>query len=312
MSLLYSFWSRLARFLGDLNSYHALYYMIVDRDFVDKEGHVLIPDYKIAVWCGSEGIKQYLGYRFNAEKFLKAFKKDVLPSLEWSTPVWMDENHETGQCRHIINETIADLVDSHLFDFDTERYSIVAGTKHHIKAARERHSELVDDHKALVWPYPSVQNDIAQYLLDLPFSLFTRQITDKRVEEAKDCIVNNPYLSDTTKRKELNALHCVADMPKPFYNPGGSGKTARLIPTNSLCTIDRKARRILCEGWYELDLKGCYPAIAARLWKIECIQDMLGSKSDSKADVWDKISRELGIPDEYRGLTRDAVKQCGK
>ncbi len=290
------------------NAYkHALYYMVVDRDFIDSEGHVLIPDYKIAVWCGSEGIREYIAGNFKSEVFLKQFKKDVLHALRWSEPVWIDSDHATGKCRHIINETIADLVDFHLLNFNRERYSMVAGSKYNIGNVRRRHNELVEDSKAIIWPYPDVQTDIAGYLHDRPLSLFTKQVTEERVSLAKDSIVTSSTLNGKTKRKELRALHYIADMPKPFYKPAKSHLNARLFTNASLCTIDREARRILCNGWYELDLKACYPSIAASIWNIKCIQDMLANG----IDVWNSISHELGIPHKYMELSRDAVKALG-
>jgi len=50
----------------------ALHYLLIERDFVNDQGLVLIPDYKIAVWCGTQSIEQYINGTFHSGAFLKA------------------------------------------------------------------------------------------------------------------------------------------------------------------------------------------------------------------------------------------------
>lgn len=82
---------------------------------------------------------------------------------------------------------------------------------------------------------------------------------------------------------------------------------ARLFAFDSLCDVERGVRRILCQGWHEVDLVSCYLAISARIWNIEQVQSMI----ERGVDVWNAIAGELGIIESERENKRDMIKEVG-
>jgi hypothetical protein len=68
----------------------------------------------------------------------------------------------------------------------------------------------------------------------------------------------------------LACLRSIEDQPQPFYAPSRKGKTDRLFGYNtSVLQLPKAVRRILCRGWYEVDLKSAHLLIAAWLWDAE-------------------------------------------
>ncbi len=105
----------------------ALRYLLIDRDLVNADGHLLVPDYKVAVWCKPKGIEQYINGNFNANAFLRALTADVLPDLLTSGYQGPDKEDNKGQCRYVVNDGLHDLVRHAIFDFnETERYDLIS------------------------------------------------------------------------------------------------------------------------------------------------------------------------------------------
>ncbi len=283
----------------------AIRYILLDRDFIDDQGHLQLPDYKIAVWCGDEAVEQYKNGNFNAGAFLAALQADVLPDLVVGN--YHGPNKEgKGQCRYIVNDGLGALVEHALNDFtEQERYDLLTMRRWNRHNAKANHDRLIAEALAQTWPYPQ-QARIASYLHRLPFRLFASQVPE-RIEEARSHIEHNPTLGSRERRRELKKLRRIQDCPQPVYFPGGSLKNARLFATDSLQDIQRDARRILCRGWREVDLVACYPSIAATLWQIGRIRDML----KQGVDVWGVISDELGVAPYESRWKREVVKEAG-
>jgi hypothetical protein len=283
----------------------ALRYMLLDRDFTDDQGRLLLPSYKVAVWCGKQGMEQYINGNFDAGAFLMALKADVLPDLvvgDYDGP----NKEERGQCRYVENDGLHGLVEHALNDFtEKERYDLLSMTRWNRTNAKANRDRLIEEALTQTWPYPQ-QARIAEYLHKLPFGLFAKQIPD-RIEEARNYIKQTPTLGNKERRRELRILRRIEDCPQPIYFPGGSLRNARLFATDSLCDVERGARRILCRGWHEADLVACYPAIAASIWHIERIQSML----KQGIDVWGAISDELGVAPYESKWKREVVKEAG-
>jgi hypothetical protein len=283
----------------------ALHYLLIERDFMNDQGLLLIPDYKIAVWCGTQGIEQYINGNFNSGAFLKALKTDVLPDLVTSD-YYGPSKEDKGQCRSVSNDGLHDLVEHVLDDFDEkERYDLLSMMRWNRANAKANRDQLIAEALVQEWPYEQ-QAKVAHYLHTLPFGLFTKQIPD-HIQEASNYIKHAPDMDSQERRKQYRILRRIEDCPQPVYRPGQSMRNARLFAFDSLCDVERHVRRILCRGWHEVDLASCYPAIAARIWHIEQIQTML-ERGD---DVWDAIASELGIVESERESKRDVVKEVG-
>lgn len=283
----------------------ALRYLLIDRDFVDGQGRLLIPNYKIAVWCGSEGIKQYINGNFDGGAFLRALTADVLPDLEvggWRGP----DKELDGQCRYVVNDGLYDLVEHALYDFnEQERYDLLSMVRWNYANAKANRDRLIAEALVQEWPYEP-QARVASYLHALPFGLFAKQIPE-RIAEARNYVKHCTDMDGLEKSRQYRILRRIEDCPQPVYRPGQSMRNARLFAFDSLCDVERNVRRILCRGWHEVDLASCYPAIAARIWHIERIQTMI-ERGD---DVWDAIAGELGIVKSERDDKRDVVKEAG-
>ncbi len=283
----------------------ALRYLLIDRDFVDKHGRLLIPDYKIAVWCGADGIRQYINGNFSGWAFIKKLTADVLPDLEvggWRGP----DKELDGQCRYIVNDGLYDLVEHALSDFnEQERYDLISMRRWNYANAKANRDRLLAEAETQQWPYEQ-QARIARYLHALSFGLFAKQIPD-RIEEARTYVKHCPDMDGEEKRKQYRILRRIEDCPQPIYRPGQSMRNARLFAFDSLCDVERNVRRILCRGWHEVDFVSCYPAIAARIWHIERLQTML----ERGIDVWNAIATELGVDESERRAKRDIFKRAG-
>jgi len=283
----------------------ALRYLLIDRDFVDGQGRLLIPDYKIAVWCGAQGIKDYIKGNFRGWAFIKALTADVLPDLV--TGGWRGRDKELeGQCRYIVNDGLYDLVEHALDDFDEKiRYDLLSMKLWNRANAKKNRDQLIAEAEMQQWPYEQ-QARIAHYLHRLQFGLFAKQIPD-RIEEARNYIKRASDMDSQEKRRQFRKLRRIQDCPQPVYRPGQSMRNARLFAFDSLCDVERNVRRILCRGWHEIDLVSCYPAIAARIWHIERLQSMI----EREVDVWNAIATELGVDESERQSKRDVVKEVG-
>ncbi len=156
----------------------ALRYLLIDRDFVDGQGRLLIPDYKIAVWCGSEGTRQYENGNFSGWAFLKRLTADVLPDLEvggWRGP----DKELDGQCRYVVNDGLYDLVEHALYDFnEQERYDLISMRRWNYANAKANRDRWLAGTETQQWPYEQ-QTRIARYLHALSFGLFAKQIPDR-------------------------------------------------------------------------------------------------------------------------------------
>ncbi|MGB8344778.1 MAG: hypothetical protein WCD86_07835 [Ktedonobacteraceae bacterium] len=281
----------------------ALRYLLIDRDFRDKQGKLLIPDYKVAVWCGDRAIRAYINGNFNTEAFLQALKADVLPDLEWSGYHGVDAEIWRGQCRYVANDNLNELVEHALYGFKAEtRYDLLSMAKWNRRGAKINRDILVEKAQRQHWPYEQQEN-IAGYLHALPFGLFATQI-----EKNKDAAIAQVMgLAAELREDRARKLQSIFDNPQPIYSPGESGLNARLFAPDSLCDIDRGERRVLCEGWHEVDMKASYLAIAASVWNIRHVQDILRGGRDA----WDTIAAELFIPESEREARRDGVKHAG-
>lgn len=284
----------------------ALHYLLIDRDFVDGQGYVLVPDYKVAAWCKAEGgIEQYASGNFNTGAFLRALTIDVLPDLLTNDYHGPDRGLR-GQCRYVVNDGLGDLVKHAIFDFDeTERYDLLSMVRWNRKNAKANRDRLIEEARVQRWPYPQ-QKRVADYLHTLPFGLFAKQIPE-RIAEAREYVKHDTHMDDLEKTRQYRILRRIEDNPQPVYRPGQSMRNARLFAFDSLCDVERHVRRILCRGWHEVDAVNCFPAIAARVWHIEQLQTII----DRGDDVWNVIASELGIPRSEWDAMRDAVKEAG-
>lgn len=281
----------------------ALRYLLIDRDFVDGQGRLLIPDYKIAVWCDAKS--EYINGHFNGLAFLKALTADVLPDLE--TSGWRGPDKELdGQCRYVVNDGLYDLVEHAIYDFDEdERYDLVSMLRWNRPNAKANRDRLIEEARRQYWPFPQ-QKRVADYLHALPFGLFAKQIP-ARIAEARSHVKHSTDMDSDEKRKQYRILRRIEDNPQPVYRPGQSMRNARLFAFDSLCDVERHIRRILCRGWHEVDAVSCYAAIAARIWHIERLQTII----DRGDDVWSTIACELGIATSEWDDKRDVVKEAG-
>ncbi len=281
-------------------------YLLHDRNFEDAQG-LLLPAAKIAVFEGEQACKQYINGRYRASHFLWEFERDVLPGFAWRG--WSyDRDTGKGRCRGVEPESIAHLVAAARQDFaETERYEVLTGRKWNEKNRREQNVQMCKQAEQIAWPYEE-QRPIAAYLHALPLRIFEKQVLP-RVQDAYRAIVQDRSLSQEEQGRRLGPLQAIRDLPKPFYRPGESGQDARLFAHRSLCDVKRALRRLLCEGWYEVDLKAAHLAIAAAIFPIAPLQDALRHG----ADPWRLIAEELGLIDlvEQQGeALRDALKQA--
>lgn len=232
------------------------------------------------------------GHRYSAIAFLKKYQQDVDPAFKWSRHSKQDK-----MARVILESGTRDIARQYAANTsDEQRRWLMSGLKLTDRtraatnnATRERVSEETREYMF------GDQYIVGEYLRDLPYSLFKRQV-DKHYQEAWDWALH--YGNE----QDLMTLEAARDLPKPYYNI--IQPNARLFPTMGLATIKSEIRHILLQDWSERDLMNCQAAIVAGIWHIDTVQDLLAGGTS----IWDYLLYELGIRESQRKKGKEAVR----
>ena len=283
--------------LGKHKPYWLLLQHLLFGRWHDKQtGDLLIP---VEVLAAMEGFEQadsnYCGWRF-----LDAFDQRVLP-IKVTFSKW--GYGPADKCRAIISSGIPEVVRTAAANELKKRSSnqvwMGSGCKYlprDAKAARQKEMALVEKTFDIA---PSEQTKILlTYINAVPANRFTTAVS-KHMQAAKD---HASTLNDADN--QLRILQSIEAQPVPVYS--ASPKTVRVFSSNeSLLSLYRSLRKILCQDWITADLKSAQLAIVARLWNIPSITTYLATCTGS---IWKSIADECEIP--YDDDTKAAIKKA--
>jgi hypothetical protein len=129
------------------------------------------------------------------------------------------------------------------------------------------------------------------------------KITD-RIPEAMDRVMRRPYSSTVAETNVqrmyyLQVLRNINAQHKPFYRFSANGRTDRIFGWNrSALDLPSDVRRVLFDGYHNIDLKSAHLCIAASLWGAELAERRL---RDPEYSVWDDLMQH------YTPIIQDAT-----
>ncbi len=254
--------------------------------------HKRIPAKLLASLEGDKALRDWQNGRYNAERFLKCYRRDVSPGFRWS-----GYSAEKGLCRIVIDPGTDDLLDLWLGENDDRRRYFMSGKAYNIDSQYRRHRAMLNWHEQLEDEalYDS-QVRIMRYMNNLPYMPFRRMVDEHYWDAMR---VSHERGIPERYRVQLKNI---GDFPKPFYSP--RPHNARLYAPGSLQGLHKDMRRAIAPDWIDLDLTSSLGAIAARAWDIEGLYDLLASGES----LWETLIGQLEMQDWPYETVKSIVK----
>lgn len=256
-------------------------------------GHKKLPSRLVATLEGPQALRDWENGRYNADQALKRYKRDVSPGFKYS-----GYSAEKGLCRIILDPGTDDLIDRWLGENEEKRRYFMTGKAYNINSQYKRHQAMLKRHEQLEGDeelYDS-QVRIMRYMNNLPYMPFRRMVDEHYWDAVR---VSHERSVPELHRVRLKNIN---DFPKPFYSP--RPHNARLYAPGSLQGLHKDVRRAIAPHWIDLDLTSSLGAIAARIWDIEGLYDLLAS-GDS---LWEVLIEQLGMQDWPYKAVKDIIK----
>ncbi len=273
-----------------------LQHLLFGRWYDKQTGYLLIP---AGVLAAIEGLDQadsnYCGYRF-----LDEFSEQVLP-LKIAQSRW--GHGPADKCRAIVSSEIPEVVlqaaAKELKKRSADQVWMGSGRKYLPRDAKAARLEEVKLIEATFDIAPSEQTkSLLTYMNSVSANRFTA-VVNRHMQAAKD---HAATLKDADN--QLRILQSIEAQPVPVYS--ASPKTVRVFSSNeSILSLHRSLRKILCQDWISADLKSAQLAIVAKLWDIPSINTYLTA---CKGSIWKTIADECSIP--YTEDTKAAIKKA--
>lgn len=128
--------------------------------------------------------------------------------------------------------------------------------------------------------------ELLDYMNNLPPNRFERLLTklDTAMEQAKR--IDN----EVTRNRQIDILRSVAIQPQPYYKP--TKRTVRIFSSNdSVLMLKRELRQTLTDGFLSVDLTNAQLAIAAKIWKIPSVEDLLKQQTSMWIYFWEQVEK---------------------
>ena len=134
---------------------------------------------------------------------------------------------------------------------------------------------------------------------NLPFQHMSEHIPEA-IHEAKRIAKENPN-EEEEMQKQCKILHGLYSNLQPFYKP--TENSPRLFEDGyGLTYLDRRLRKIVTQGSWEIDLASAQLAVNARLWNVQEVQEFLAKGGN----IWQHLFDRYKIPNS------DTAKQVFK
>lgn len=195
-----------------------------------------------------------------------------IQSLKEFQDLEIEEYVPKYKCRLIKKYTIPEAVKKAL---DIEKSKRQKNTIHYAtgtKITKQKAADIKKQNQKIIESWSQIagvtddQKYVLNYLNNLDERIFNSKI-DKNFEKAEKEIINYCAEDETKKNKYLNLLSYIRQDSKPlYYTVAGSH---RLFSRGSITSLIKPARKALCSGWIDFDLKSAYIAILSKILKSE-------------------------------------------
>lgn len=212
-----------------------------------------------------------------------------IQSLKEFQDLEIEEYVPKYKCRLIKKYTIPEAVKKAL---DIEKSKRQKNTIHYAtgaKITKQKSADIKKQNQKIIESWSQIagvtddQKYVLNYLNNLDERIFNYKI-DKNFEKAEKAIINYCVEDETKKNKYLNLLSYIRQDSKPlYYTVAGSH---RLFARGSITSLIRSARKALCSGWIDYDLKSAYIAILSKILKSEETNKVLD------IGVWEYLKSE--------------------
>jgi hypothetical protein len=284
--------------LGDNSFYWNFTSYLVFPGSRDSDGNIIVDKETVRDLAG---IPEKIW--FGARGLLESYSKDVVKlDIDYD-----DYNHEEGLARVIRKVYWPEPIEKAIIEEKARMiqrtgqvyfHTGLAVTPKRIKEHREFDKQYALEQMALAGCVEA--KELLVYMNSLDSNKFTRML----------CNLEDAYAVAMSLEKgverQLDILREICIQPQPFYAPSEKMRTVRISSSNeSILRLHRKVRAVFTRGLVSLDLKSSQLAIAAALWDIPVIQDMLASN----IDIWNHLWEALHCPADLQTLKDTVLKK---
>lgn len=238
----------------------------------------------------------------NSGELLAAFKRDVVPDIEWTD--WQAPLYGTpGLAREIIwdvPESLQEVLQEELSTIPTDRRVYVDTG---LSWSPARRGEDVVSMRTLsqslaVGALTTTTARLLTYMNGLPSNIFSKAWNAHRDE----AYAVAETLAPATRDSALRVLGSIFSVAQPFYQPAAHSVRVFGIG-DTLLGLPREVRAVLTQDWHTLDLRASQLAITARLWNVESVQEMLRTGTN----LWQVLLASMDIPAGMENTVKNNV-----
>jgi hypothetical protein len=263
-----------------------------------KTGQVIIDYSRLArIQFGNKiGIKKVQQLNYRALTFLEEFQRDVMSE---ETFTWSDydfEEHRAREAEVTWSDTMIKAIeDENLYRASTTKLNglvyIDSGKKYSqasIKLARDMDLQMAQQQQRIA---TDEQKPLLDYMHSLNIKHFSNIVNPSNLMAAFAEILK--IEKKTSRDHQFNILCAIQEDLKPLYQPSKSGNTVRIFAFNdSILSLKKSIRKVLCKGWIEFDLASAQLAIVSQTWNIPFIRDYLNNGNK----IWKDLCNHLNLP----------------
>ncbi len=132
------------------------------------------------------------------------------------------------------------------------------------------------------------------------------QVASRAVAAHLDEAVAIAGAAENPKRRQqdLLTLRYMQDQPKQHFGASTRGRSRRCFPVHpGYGTLSKEVAAVIGQDWFEFDLRNAQLAIAARLWEVPEVEELL----QSARSVWDVLLPELAVGRNAKAALKDGL-----
>jgi len=242
------------------------------------------------------GIKRVQQLNYRALTFLEQFQRDVMTEETFN---WLDYDFEEHRAREALviwsEEMIKAIEEENQYRASTTKLTglvyIDNGKKYSqasIKLARDMDLQMAQQQQRIA---TEEQKPLLDYMHSLHIRHFSNIVNPSNLMAAFAEILK--IEKKASRDHQFNILCAIQEDLKPLYQPSKSGNTVRIFAYNeSMLSLKKSIRKVLCKGWIEFDLASAQLAIVSQTWNIPYIKDYLNSGNK----IWLDLCNHLNLP----------------
>jgi len=264
--------------------------------------HLLLPSATFAKLLGKERERNISHRKFALEDYFLHFQKRVNPTFQWSDAKPKKRMGSlvmiNSRVRVVTNLEWSPAIQQAIQDeihmrYLGERVYFTSGKKYTQRtylAEVKKHKEEALQH--LVEAQIPIAKDLLQLLnntSNLPFQHMASHIAEAVLEA--DRIAKENSNEKEEMENQCKVLHGLYSNLQPFYAP--TENSPRLFEDSyGLTYLDRRLRKVVTQGNWEIDLTSAQLAVNAKVWNVEEVQKFLARGGN----MWEHLFEIYSIP----------------